>query len=162
MVAIDAHDVYNGLREHQEILIMNLPHLKDVYKWTLSRSAYLFLNLFKSFTQRFSQLREIGELLNMVHDVLTVDVFNRTSYIQDVVFGLRNAGMDFKSAIGTLIEHKTEKQDSLLDVLLDLVVNSNENLVENWVIVEKILKHSSRDIDFLSVIIKKTLKSGDR
>lgn len=157
-----SHNV-NDVRD-RDILTMDLPQVKEVYKWTVSSSKPLLQSTFKLFARRFCRLSEVNQLIKMVDDIFTVDIFDRTPYVQDVVVALRYTGMTLVRAIETLIEHDKLQNMSLLDILLNLLINADGNLAEHWCVVEEILKHRSGNIDFgvLSDIIKKTLKSDDK
>lgn len=147
-----------------EILSLDEAALKETYKYILT-SKVLFQHTFKLFVKRFSRLKQVDELISLIDDIFVMDLFDRTPYVQNVVFALQNAGMSFKAAVETLILHHGSRNSCLTDILLNLVIESDEDLADNWTLVKEILKsRSGGEIDFgvVNDIIRKALKSNQK
>lgn len=145
------------------IVSLKLQNLKDAYKWALL-SKKVFQLTFKHFVRKFSRLKDTDQLISMVDDVLVLDVFDRTPYIQELVFALQNADFTFRSAIETLVRNHGGNNVCLLDILLNLVIELSDNLEEDWILLKEILKYRTGEIDFgvVNDIIAKALQFQTR
>lgn len=141
------------------IACLNMPKLKEAYKWTLSfRTVFAFT--FQAFCRRFSELKRQEELLEMVNDALKLDLFDRTPYVDQVIWALQEMGHSFNAAVELLHCHNERNSD----ILLDVIIESSISLTENWALIQRILLSRTEKIDFGVVedIIRRTLKSGSK
>lgn len=156
-----SHDVSSI--DENAIFSLNPVELREAYKWALT-SKLLFQHTFKAFVKKFSRQKGITELISMVDDIFMLDLFDRTPYIQQLVFALQNADFTFRGAIETLICNHGLKYVCLPDILLNLVIELEEDLKSNWNLIKEILKFKSGEIDFgvVNDIVSKIVKSGTK
>lgn len=145
------------------ILNLHLAELKEAYAWILD-STLLFVHTFHAFVRRFHQLKQVTDLIDMAKDVMSLDLFDRTPYIKELVLALECSNYSFKHAVETLIRNHGLNHAGLPDILLNLVIESETDLEENWDLVKEILKYRSGEIDYgvVNDIMAKTLLSGTK
>lgn len=129
------------------LLNLKYDELQEAYKWALEYVT-VFKGTFNAFTRRFSRLEKVPDLLNMIDDVLNIEVFDRTPFIQDIIHGLQYSGFSFKGAVEEVIVSYGCKNQTLSDILLNLITKQHQFLEENWSLVQTLIKSRNSDIDY--------------
>lgn len=152
-----SHQIHDEIKS--KILALDSEDLMNTYRWA-QQFEKLFRDTFDFFVRRLARLKCIATLIKVVDDVMTLDIYDRTPFIRNVVVALQYMGFNFNKAIEELISAHGYQNTCLADILLALIVERENELETNWILVQKIIKYRTREIDHgvISDILKVSLK----
>lgn len=122
----------------QDIKLVDYRSFVELYK-IIKINEKFFVNLIHAFIEAFQQFHDQSLLSMIVKDILRLENYDKTPYIENLVKVLQNNGCSFVNAVDKIILSQEHIGRCLLDILLYIVcIKYKTTILENWEALKRI------------------------
>lgn len=138
------HDLPANVKN--EISKLSLEEIQELVNY-VKNNTHISNELLSPMITRLKYLEESTYLINLIDDILDTNILDKTPYISMIITALQCNNQSLQSVVhGILLVHGNQKY-VLSDILLSIIVNSEESLINNWSCVTQLVKFRE-NLDF--------------